>query len=161
MKLIAKNVLTSNSATLELTGLNLQQGNIYRLEIMEYSTTGSSTGHFIQINNNGAGYYGTHWYFGTNFGFTNSYHFNGLGFANGWDMDASLFHTTGTISYFNADWVGWNGQSVSVNASSNNVISVLHSGCLNMKGASTISNIRIATGGDLIGVGSYIAIYGL
>lgn len=161
MKLIARNELTSQSSTLELTGLNLQKGKSYILEISEYSTTNSSAGHYIRINdisNN----YGTHWYFGTGYGFTCSNHGSGVGFANGWNMNASLFHTTGTISYFNADWVGWNGQSVSVNSTDNKVISVLHSGCANMKAITTINKISVITSdGDTIGVGSYIELYGI
>lgn len=160
--LVAQVVLTSHQNIMEITGLDIiKDGGIYDIEIAEYGTTSSSSGHYLQVNGITTGYSGSHNYtWDRGSGWVVSTHTGCLAFANGWSMGTNLFYTSGTLQFFNKDWVGFDGVSFSANSDNSARVQVQQTTALALKNITNITSIRvIATSGGLIGSGSYMKIY--
>lgn len=149
---IAEKTLTVNSSELSLTGLNLEPG-IYKIYVAEWSTTNTTGGHFVSINDIKTDY-STRIIFNEN---TSSMVINdvtnGIALTNGWGGGTKLFYTELTLFYYDKQWVGaqttltTNGRMVIQNGSLQQAIN-------------NINKIAITPkDNDLIGHGSYIKLY--
>lgn len=161
--------LNENAPVMELTNLNLKPGKTYELIICEYSTTKSTYGHYLRINNIDTGYIGSQMFIIQNSDAEDKVpamranHTNiGLVFTNGWNVERDICFTKITLEYFNKNWISCSAHLTSAKLDSPyGQISVIQNGHYNTSnGVEEINTIGVYPfDGDLIGAGSYIILY--
>lgn len=159
--LIAEVKLVEESNVMEISNLNLKEGEIYEIVIAEFDTLNSSAGHLLQLNQITSGYVNTHNYnYANNDTVLTGKGTSGLAFTNGFSMNLQLFYTTGILTIFNKDWINFECLSSSSNTDGTNKITIHQSGHLNAKSLNSINSIRVVTvDSTQIGAGSFMKIY--
>lgn len=164
-ELVKEIVLSSPSSIMEITGLDIiRDGGIYDIVVEEFSSrsSGSSSGHYLQLNGMNSGYNGRHRYI-----WQSDYsqwvctkHTACLAFANGWNIGTPLFYTVGTLIFFNHDWIYFQSRGGSTSYDGNKFVDVQCDTYVVNKNISNITSLRvICTDGDTIGQGSRIRVY--
>lgn len=162
-ELVKEVVLSSPSSIMEITGLDIiRDGGIYDIIVEEFSTTNTSSGHYLQLNGMGSGYNGRHRYiWDADYSqWVNTIHSVCLAFTNGWSMGTPIFYTVGTLIFFNKDWMYFQSRGGTTTYDENRFVDVQCDTYVVNKNISNITSLRvICTDGDKIGVGSRMRIY--
>lgn len=161
-ELVGEAVANGNVKELKVSGLDIKRdGYVYDIVVAEYSTAGTSRGHYLQLNDKGSGYSGRHRYVWSSSpsSWVLTTHSACLAFANGWSMGTPLFYTIGTLVYFNQDWLYFDSQG-GTTTTGGNYVDVHCNTYLVNQNQSNVTSIRIVcTDSDYIGNGSWIKVY--
>ena len=164
-KLVAEATLDVASNKLTVSGLDIiRDGGVYDIVIVESSATSSPGGHVLRVNDLTSGYHSSFIIAsGAAQGATNlfrkEYVTTGLCYTNGWSQSKRKFYVTGTLIYYDANWIGFNGQSYVGSDTDNDYVNLVNGGAVINQNVENITSLNITASDGQIAAGSWIKVY--
>ncbi len=164
-RLVAEATLDIASNKLTVSGLDIiRDGGVYDIVIAENATASSPGGHVLRVNDLTSGYHSSFIIAsGAAQGATNlfrkEYVTTGLCYTNGWNQTTRVWYATGTLIYYNANRIGFNGQSFDASGTDEDYVNLVNGGAVINQNVENITSLNITASDGQIAAGSWIKVY--